>query len=193
MKYEKQLLFLAVLLLFFIGYPVINEYSSGKDAAVLYTPYDGIIPFVPAWIIIYISGFLTPMLLYFFITDMIFFRRAALSYIVMLCAAYATYLIYPVTVILRPEKISSVLAPVFQLFYSVDPPYNAFPSLHVSQPLLAAMFAYHYDKKYWWMFLWAALISVSTLFTKQHYILDVISGIVLAVFAYLLFVKTRGC
>jgi len=37
---------------------------------------------------------------------------------------------------------------------------------------------------------WASLVAISTLFTKQHYVLDVIGGMVLAWLAYHLLVRT---
>jgi membrane-associated phospholipid phosphatase len=36
---------------------------------------------------------------------------------------------------------------------------------------------------------WAAIIGVSTLYTKQHYVVDVIAGIAIAYAAYLLFLR----
>jgi hypothetical protein len=35
----------------------------------------------------------------------------------------------------------------------------------------------------------ASLVALSTLFTKQHYVLDVIAGVFLAAFAYALFLR----
>ena len=192
-KYEKEILFAAIILFFFIVYPLINHLTIARDADahVLNTYYDDIIPFIPLFIIPYASGFVMPMLLYFFIKDLVFFRKAVLSYFIMMCIAYATFILYPVKVVLRPESIAGFFAPLFQLYYPIDPPYNAFPSLHVAQPLFAALLVYHYDKKYWWMIPWAALIALSTLFVKQHYLLDVASGLVLTAVAYFIFIKLQ--
>ncbi len=193
-KYEKEILFAAVALFFFIVYPIINYMTmkSGADAHILNTYYDTIIPFVPLFIIPYISGFVMPMLLYFFIKDIVFFRKAVVSYCIMLCISYIIYIVYPVKVVLRPAEITGFFAPVFHMFYPFDPPYNAFPSLHVAQPFFAALLVYHYDKKYWWMIPWAALIVLSTIFTKQHYILDVASGLLLTAIVYGIFMKIRN-
>jgi membrane-associated phospholipid phosphatase len=38
--------------------------------------------------------------------------------------------------------------------------------------------------------LWAALIAVSTLYTKQHYAADVVAGALAACIAYVLFLRT---
>jgi len=188
-KYEKGILFCGIVLFFFLIYLLINYLSVGRDAHILTIYYDTIIPFIPLFIIPYMSGFFMPMLLYFFIKDIVFFRKAVLSYFILMCIAYTTYIVYPVTVVIRPEKINSIFAPIFNLLYPVDPPYNAFPSLHVAQPLFAALLIYHYNKKYWWMIPWAALIALSTIFVKQHYLLDVASGLVLTIISYFIFVK----
>lgn len=62
-----------------------------------------------------------------------------------------------------------------------DPPANAAPSLHVSLSCLLA-WALVYDRPRWW---WAALLGaiivwLSTLYTKQHHLIDVFTGAALA-------------
>jgi len=41
-------------------------------------------------------------------------------------------------------------------------------------------------KRFWWFLAWAVAIALSTLTTKQHYVVDVASGTVLAVMATVL-------
>jgi membrane-associated phospholipid phosphatase len=36
---------------------------------------------------------------------------------------------------------------------------------------------------------WATLVALSTLFTKQHYVLDVVTGVMLAGVAYAIFIR----
>jgi membrane-associated phospholipid phosphatase len=38
---------------------------------------------------------------------------------------------------------------------------------------------------------WAALIGLSTLYTKQHYAVDVVAGVVAAVVAYAIFLRSH--
>jgi membrane-associated phospholipid phosphatase len=68
--------------------------------------------------------------------------------------------------------------------------YNCFPSLHVAQCFLAA-FAVHRVHRGVGMVavLWAFLVGVSTVYTKQHYVLDVVGGIVLASVACAIFLR----
>ncbi len=64
------------------------------------------------------------------------------------------------------------------LFQKTCKPYGNFPSMHVglSVPVVAANFMAGGSVIGSIMFIWAVLIAVSTLYTKQHYILDVLAG-----------------
>jgi len=73
-----------------------------------------------------------------------------------------------------------------------DGAHNTFPSGHVTFSWLLTFFIglTNYAKKHTWIKLayiaWAALISMSTLLLKQHFIIDVVSGIILATVCYFL-------
>lgn len=72
----------------------------------------------------------------------------------------------------------------------IDGPHNTFPSGHVtfSWLIVFAVYGSTYAKKCTWAktayTLWAILISISTLTLKQHYIIDVASGFLLAAICY---------
>lgn len=77
-----------------------------------------------------------------------------------------------------------------RLAYSLDPPYNCFPSLHVAYAFVSALTCYRVHRGVGTAAaLWAALIGVSTLYTKQHYVADVIVGALAAYVAYVLFLR----
>lgn len=62
-----------------------------------------------------------------------------------------------------------------------DPPANAAPSLHVSLSCLLALVLAFDGPRWWWAFLIAAvLICLSTLYTAQHHLIDVLTGAGLA-------------
>jgi membrane-associated phospholipid phosphatase len=57
--------------------------------------------------------------------------------------------------------------------------------LHVSSCYLSSfVFLDEQRKKFPFFFAWATLVGVSTLTTKQHYIIDVVAGFALAVVSY---------
>lgn len=74
--------------------------------------------------------------------------------------------------------------------YSSDPPYNCFPSLHVAHSFVSRLACYRVHRSLGIVAtICATLVALSTLFTKQHYILDVIAGMSLAFVAYVIFLR----
>ena len=64
-----------------------------------------------------------------------------------------------------------------RLLYDIDTPYGCFPSLHVAWAFVSALTCYRVHAGVGWVAAgWATLIAVSTLYTKQHYVVDVIAG-----------------
>ena len=188
-RHERILLLLLVAAYFGIFFPLINFLSRGRDAHVLLSSIDNQIPFIPWSMMVYLSAFFMPLLVYFFVKDMKLYHKMVISWMVVLSVAFFIYIIYPVEVILRPDMSATIFRPVFEWYFVITPPYNSLPSLHVAQPFLAAFFSFKADKKYWWMFVWAALITVSILFTKIHYFVDMIAGFALAVIVYLVVMR----
>lgn len=69
--------------------------------------------------------------------------------------------------------------------YNFDRPYNAFPSTHTSTTVLISLFGQRWYPRFWWG--WGAFIMIvlfSTLFTRQHYLPDLVGGALLAWLAY---------
>ena len=60
-----------------------------------------------------------------------------------------------------------------------DLPLNTVPSLHVAYALIAAT-----ALPRWWCILWAVVVALSVLPLKQHLLLDVVCGAVLATIAW---------
>ena len=72
----------------------------------------------------------------------------------------------------------------------IDAPNNTLPSGHNTFSWMLAFFMTKAScaKKFTWLvpayFVWAVLVTASTLVLKQHYIVDAVSGIVLAYICY---------
>ena len=113
------------------------------------------------------------------------------AYVMVLVIAYVGFVAYP-TVAPRPDEVRGVgfAAWCLRLQYSLDQPYNCFPSLHVAHSFVSALTCYRVHKGVGVAaVLWATLVGVSTLFTKQHYAVDVIAGAIMAYAAYVLFLR----
>jgi membrane-associated phospholipid phosphatase len=146
----------------------------------------------PAWMIVYGSLYVFAVVLPLLaVRQAGLFRRALQSYLLVMLVAYAGFLLYP-TVAPRPVSVSGdgFAAWTLRLAYSLDPPYNCFPSLHVAYSFVSALTCYRVHRTIGiGAIVWAALIGISTIYTKQHYVVDVIVGTLMAYVAYLLFLR----
>ena len=71
------------------------------------------------------------------------------------------------------------------LLYQNDYPYNAAPSGHTFYTVISFLYIRRWHPKAQGIALIIALLIIaSTLFTKQHYVLDVISGLILGIIVY---------
>jgi len=103
---------------------------------------------------------------------------------------FAIYLIFPTTVP-RPEVTGNdIFSRLVRFVYSRDNPYNCFPSIHVLDTVLATLFMWKSSRSGILKGIAlpsCILICVSTLFVKQHYILDGIAATILAMSLYMVF------
>ncbi|HXA13836.1 MAG TPA: phosphatase PAP2 family protein, partial [Opitutaceae bacterium] len=91
-----------------------------------------------------------------------------------------------------PANIGPVEKWIFDYMRTVDSPVNCLPSLHVADCCLISLVYLKENRvKFVFASLWVALVSFSTLGTKQHYLWDVISGIALAIALYSLAFNRR--
>lgn len=171
-------------------YHVIVMINRGRT---VYTPelaLDRAIPLQPIWMLAYGSVWVFAFLPVFIVRQPALTRRTMLAALTVIIISYLGFLVYP-TVLPRSETVGAgFFEKSLEVNYSLDPPYNCFPSLHVAWAFVAALTSYRVHRGVGLVALaWAAIIGVSTLFTKQHYVIDVIVGIAVAYLAYLLFLR----
>jgi membrane-associated phospholipid phosphatase len=154
---------------------------------------DRAVPLQPAWALVYGALYLFLIMLpVFVIRQEEQIRRTVLAYLMVWMTAYVCFLLYP-TMASRPGKVIGEGFAVWGLrfLYQSDPPYNCFPSLHVAHSFVSALACWRVHRGVGIAAtLCASLVGLSTLFTKQHYILDVIAGILLAAIAYVVFLRS---
>jgi membrane-associated phospholipid phosphatase len=173
-------------------YVFIPQFAT-KTPSVPALSLDYRIPLQPAWVLVYGPLYLFLILLpVFVVRQEELIRRTVFAYLAVWIASYVSFFFYP-TVASRPDD--AVIGNGFvvwglRFLYSADPPYNCFPSLHVAHSFVSALSSYRVHRGVGIAATACALfVGLSTLFTKQHYILDVVAGIFLALVAYVLFLR----
>jgi membrane-associated phospholipid phosphatase len=144
----------------------------------------------PGWIFVYASlyfcAFVLPLLV---VRGRTLIRRTLAAYLFVMLVSYAGFLIYP-TIAPRSETIPvrTFADWLLQLFYDLDQPYGCFPSLHVAYSFVGAFACRRMDSTIGLAAcVWAGLIAVSTIYTKQHYAVDAIAGVAIGAAAGAIF------
>lgn len=152
-------------------------------------PLDERIPFRPRWAWIY-SFLYYPAIVYlnWTVTSPRHFNHLAMSFFILLVGQMAFFLFFPVETPTHWRNMNPgrTWSEKFLLFVRrFDAPSNCFPSMHVSVAMLTAMHAQAQLGPL--VFLFPALIALSCVFTKQHYLLDLPAGAALGWGAYQVF------
>jgi membrane-associated phospholipid phosphatase len=156
---------------------------------------DDFFPITPAWALVYGALYLFLILLPVFVVQQDeLIRRTVWAYITVWAVSYICFLLYP-TVAPRPDTVTGSGFAVWGLrfLYDADPPYNCFPSIHVAHSFVSALACFRVHRRLGFVTVaCASLVAISTLFTKQHYVADVIAGILLALAAYAIVMRNYG-
>ena len=147
-----------------------------------------IFPVWPIWVLPYVSCYL----LWFAAGAWILFRIEDRNFRAFIAACTLTFTIGTMTFLFFPTYVSStpiegndVFAVLLRTIHENWGRYDAFPSGHIYiSTVLTLFFSRWYPRQ---KFLWITiliLISLSTLFTGQHYILDVLGGYLVALAGY---------
>lgn len=189
-RHLKLLLFWPIYGIFF--YFVEKLYMPARYYP-MHCALDDLIPFCELFLIPYLAWFLciAGMLLYTLLYDIRAFRRFMHFIILTYSVTIVIYLIFPTCQQLRPAAFprDNLLTQMVGNFYSFDTNTNVCPSIHVLGAL-GVMFA-GWDarrlRKPLWRVVFAAtavLICLSTVFLKQHSVIDVLAAMPLALIAY---------
>lgn len=141
------------------------------------------IPFLPFFISIYILAYLHWIIGYIVLSrenEKTCYQILAAEVVAKLLCLFF-FLILPTTIV-RPEVNGSGLWSFFtQLIYKLDEPVNLFPSIHCLESWMVfrgSLHLKHVSKTYkWFMFIFAVLVCLSTIFVKQHVFVDILGGI----------------
>lgn len=153
----------------------------------LTTDLDRMVPFQPAWVSIYVLSYIFWIVSYvlaarennrddwfrFVFADML--SRTVCGVI---------FILYPTTNI-RPEIVGDGFWDwAMRMIYTLDQPLDLFPSIHCLASLMCYLGIKKCDRIPLWYrqstLIFAVLIFASTQFTKQHYLVDILGGITIA-------------
>jgi membrane-associated phospholipid phosphatase len=169
-----------------------NHFQVFRPRELYFSPLDRAIPFIPISFWLYASGLLFFPTVYFLNRCTVSLNKHLYSFLALILVSVLVFQLLPTTYPrgLYPLPMDTDPATRFLIhwFWEVDRPTNCAPSLHVSISFLIAFGFIDDQKPYFpWILAWAILLSISTLTTKQHYVVDVLSGFALAVFLFWFF------
>ncbi|WP_071459625.1 phosphatase PAP2 family protein [Bacillus massilinigeriensis] len=169
-------------------YKLLN--NNPRDAVVLSTKVDAGIPFIPAFILPYIFWyvFIVGYLVYFCFKDTKVYIQTLTVIFIGELVCFLIYFFFQTTVPRPALHGDGLLIDLVGMIYQHDQPFNCFPSIHVLTTFAIMLGSIHIKNKSVFHSLFipstGSLIIISTLFVKQHYILDMFGSMFLTTFVY---------
>lgn len=163
---------------FFVGW-IAARRGAAFDPSL---PIDASWPFVPEAVFVYLIAYVIVIGLFVVRRSAVFLDHAYLNFIVMNLLAFALFTLFPTMGPARTE-LPAAVPPMLAFMFDLDVQWNAFPSLHVANPTLIAMLAIRErgaDPVSISLSFITLAIAVSTLLVRQHYVLDIVGGMLLA-------------
>jgi len=187
----------------------------------LATPLDALIPFWPGAIWVYATVYPAVLGPVFIVQSPARFRRIALGLMAVIVICAAAFALWPVETesirrsaawVSGPDREPSFTVWGFGLLFALDPPRNAFPSLHVALAAVVALglgrslplggastwrlpglrqtrpapsdAPVHSSGTAWPARLWLAAVVASVVLVRQHYVVDAVAGLALGALVY---------
>lgn len=161
---------------------------------IIYSPLDDKIPFASVFVVPYVLWFfyVAFAILYTGLYSKHDFFRLIIFLGLGMSFAYTFYMFFPNAQNLRPEITQTdVFSRLVKYIYATDTPTNVFPSVHVINSI-AVSAALHHSKAFAKIrfarpvtHILTIIIFMSTVFIKQHSILDVFAGIFVGALLYI--------
>lgn len=160
---------------------------------VMHTPLDDMIPFCEWFVIPYVFWFLFLLGIHLWTAryNAPAFKRLMAFVALSHSCTLLIFFLFPTCQQLRPLVLprENPLTAVVEFFYRIDTSTNVCPSLHVVGSMAvwyAARDTELYERRGWRVFFDVAtlLICLSTVFLKQHSVLDVAAGLMLSALVY---------
>ncbi len=178
-------------LLFMLIFPVLGwmyaltNNTNNQEVYRLITAVDDAIPFVKYFALPYSIWifYIYVCLIYFFRKDINVYYRALLTYMVCALLCYLIYTVFQTTVPRPMVMGNDPFSELMRYIYYRDRPFNCFPSIHCFSSYMVMRMVWTSSFRNKWNVTlitgMSSIIILSTLFVKQHVILDALAGIFL--------------
>lgn len=187
---------------FLLRYMLIESIQRGGYTEI-YSPLDDRIPFCEYFLIFYVAWYvlIVGMHLYTYVYDPQAFRGYSRALIAATAISTSVFLLFPSCQQLRPETFprDGLFTRLVEMLYAVDTNTNVLPSEHAIGAFLAFLAVLHTKRlrspgKIVFFAVLAVLVAMSTVFLKQHSILDVLAALPVTAVGYWLgfHVRKRG-
>lgn len=196
LKYKHGFI-LSYFFIYMIWFTYLERTVTTKFTPV-YSKLDDLIPFMEIFIIPYIIWFvfIFVTVAYFFLTSKQDFYKCCSFLFIGMTICLVIYTLWPnghyLRVNLDSLGRSNVFIDMLSKIYHIDTATNVFPSIHVFNSI-GAMIAIHKNERLknikwlqWSTKILTVLISLSTVFLKQHSVLDIFGAIALSIVLYVL-------
>ena len=172
-----------------------------KQYNVMYHPIDSMIPFCELFVIPYVFWFvyMIGIHIYTALYDREAFGKLMKFIIITYTAGLLFFFLYPTCQMLRPRTMprDNALTAFMTRFYSFDTSTNVCPSLHVVGSMAVMFTAWNtrslcktgYKTTFG---ITTFLICISTVFLKQHSVIDIAVGLIICTAAYPVCFKARN-
>jgi membrane-associated phospholipid phosphatase len=190
MKWNAAKTSAGLCLLFLVVYNGCNYLTSLRSGVPTYFwAWERHIPFVPIFIVPYMSIDLFFVAAPFFCRDEIALRTLSRRIVAAILIAGVCFLLFPLRFAFARPYVAGPLGLIFNNFRNIDKPFNQCPSLHMALRTILAVF---YVRRFsgvakWPLRIWFSMIGFSTVLTYQHHVIDVIGGLALGVLCIHLF------
>jgi membrane-associated phospholipid phosphatase len=186
-EWRLKLTLSAALTLFFcLPYFTIQRVPLMPILALPGSAIDRAVPFVPGWVWLYQSVYLLLSIVPWLAVSADDLRRYARGFILQSSIGFAFFLLLPIE---APRPVELPQEGMYAWLVSYDRPLNSFPSLHVGLAVYTALFGAAASRArlggriralcLMSLAIWVCGIAVATLFTKQHYAVDLPAGALL--------------
>ncbi len=187
--------------LFGLAFSAVERSLKVKRYYAVYSPIDDYIPFCEIFLLPYLWWFIfmAGLLIYQLFYDVDAFKRCMKYIMFTYTVTLVIYVLFPNCQQLRPDTFErdNVLTRFMQAYYDYDTNTNVCPSLHVIGSLAimsGGLYTKTLQKRAWKIYfvVTAVLICISTVFVKQHSVIDIFAALPLCALAhYLFFAKKK--